>query len=203
MRYYIDVTLLPDSEVNFGFLWHKVFQQIHIALAENKLPTGESAIALSFPYYKSEHFPLGNTLRVLAPEDILLKKLRIDHWLVRFQDYLAVSSIKEVPSIVDYVRFSQKRVKGKTRLDNSLRKKAQHIHEKFGTDFGQTLNDLRHKSSFEESKLPFVNVESQSKAQDGRKPRFKLFIERHECANPEQGEFDCYGLSKTATVPWF
>lgn len=52
MDYYQDITLLPDAEVNLGFLWQKVFQQVHIALVEHKVADNRSAIALSIPKYK-------------------------------------------------------------------------------------------------------------------------------------------------------
>ena len=32
---------------------------------------------------------------------------------------------------------------------------------------------------------------------------FKLIIDREILEEPEQGVFNCYGLSKTASVPWF
>ncbi|MBL1422430.1 MAG: type I-F CRISPR-associated endoribonuclease Cas6/Csy4, partial [Alphaproteobacteria bacterium] len=44
MKYYLDITILPDEEANLGFLWHKVYQQIHIALVENKIADNQSAI---------------------------------------------------------------------------------------------------------------------------------------------------------------
>jgi len=59
MKYYLDITLLPDAETNLGFLWHKVYQQVHIALVENKVAKNQSEIAVSFPEYGSKAFPLG------------------------------------------------------------------------------------------------------------------------------------------------
>ena len=67
MNYYQDITLLPDAEANIGFLWEKVFQQVHLALVEKKNPHGKSGIAVSFPGYGNKGFPLGNKLRLLAP----------------------------------------------------------------------------------------------------------------------------------------
>ena len=37
MNYYIDITLLPDPEITLSFIQQKVYQQVHIALAENKV----------------------------------------------------------------------------------------------------------------------------------------------------------------------
>ena len=36
MKHYIEITLLPDAEVGLGFIWQKMYQQIHLALVEVK-----------------------------------------------------------------------------------------------------------------------------------------------------------------------
>jgi CRISPR-associated endonuclease Csy4 len=215
MKCYLDITLLPDAEANLGFLWQKVFQQAHIALVENgyeyarKENDGSettlrgSNIAVSFPCYGDKTYLLGNKLRLLAQEQAFLEGLGIEKWLSRLQDYVQIASIKAVPSSVSYAGFRQKRVKGEKRLEQSLQKKAKHLSDKFSLDFNSALQELKKKHAFNEEKLPYIQVESQSNSTDDRKPRFKLFIEKAELVEPQQGKFDCYGLSKTATVPWF
>ncbi|MBW6453087.1 MAG: type I-F CRISPR-associated endoribonuclease Cas6/Csy4, partial [Methyloprofundus sp.] len=79
MNYYLDITLLPDAEANLGFLWQKIFQQVHIALVDNKVADNESAIALSIVNYGDKDFPLGNKLRLLAKNEEALQKLDINH----------------------------------------------------------------------------------------------------------------------------
>ena len=111
MKYYLDITLLPDNEITLGFIWHKVYQQIHIALVENKVAENESDIALSFPQYceKDKAFPLGNKLRLFSPTQAILKKLSIATWLKQFTDYTHITSIKSVPETVnEYACFSRK-----------------------------------------------------------------------------------------------
>ncbi|MFT6209378.1 MAG: CRISPR-associated endonuclease Csy4, partial [Colwellia sp.] len=49
MKYYLDITLLPEADITLGFIWQKVYQQIHIALVDNKIGMNESAIAVAFP----------------------------------------------------------------------------------------------------------------------------------------------------------
>lgn len=215
MKYYLDITLRPNADVNLGFLWEKVFQQVHIALVENgylymrqekdgsENSLRGSKIAVSFPGYGENASPLGNKLRLLAQEQAFLEELGIEKWLSRLLDYVHIDSIKAVPGSVSYTGFRQKRVKGEKRLEQSLQKKAKHLSDKFGLDFNGTLHELKKKHAFNVEKLPYIQVESQSGVMDARKPRFKLFIEKVELAEPQQGIFDCYGLSKTATVPWF
>lgn len=215
MRYYQDTTLIPDADINLGYIWQKVFQQIHIALVESgydytrKENNGTettlrgSNIAVSFPCYGNNPYPLGNKLRLFAQEQAFLEKLDIEKWLSRLLDYVQIDSIKAVPGSVSYAGFRQKRFKGEKRLEQSLHKKAKHFSDKFGKDFNNILQELKKKHVFNEEKLPYIQVESQSSASDARKQRFKLFIEKAELAGSQQGKFDCYGLSKTATVPWF
>jgi len=207
MKYYLDITLLPDAEANLGFLWQKVFQQVHIALVDNKVGDNESAVAVSVVGYRDKDFPLGNQLRLLAASEDVLQKLDIHRWLNRLSDYCHIKPIKSVPSdVTQYARFMQKRVKGEGRIEAQLFKKAKHISEKFKVDYETCLAELKAKSQYVKSPLPFINVESQqTKKREGQgvSCQFLLFIEQALFDNPVNGTFDCYGLSKTATVPWF
>lgn len=198
MKYYLDITLLPDPEITLGFIWQKVYQQVHIALAENKIAENSSAIALAFPQYnlmgdKKTEFPLGNKLRIFAPSEELLDKLAINSWLKRFSDHTYITSVKAVPeNVSDYVCVKRKQCK--TNLSRLARRRG----KRKGETFEQAL---QHYASFndEQSKLPFINVNSLSKSE-----QFRLFIDQKKVSEATVGEFTCYGLSKeTATVPWF
>jgi len=198
MKYYLDITLLPDAEANIGFIWHKVYQQIHLALAENKTAKNESAIALSFPKY-GEEFPLGNTLRLLANEQSQLDKLNVEKWLSRLTDYTHLKSIKEVPlTVTQFARFKRKQFK--SNLDREARRRAKHKGENFE-------EALAHFQNYEtKTELPFINMTSLSTDGDASLNRnFKLFIQKEMVEEQEQGLFNCYGLSKggEGAVPWF
>ncbi|MGJ8694556.1 MAG: type I-F CRISPR-associated endoribonuclease Cas6/Csy4 [Thalassotalea sp.] len=217
MKHYLDITLLPETEITLGFIWQKVYQQVHIALvdhgyeSERKLKHGDtkilrnSKIAVSFPEYKNHAFPLGSKLRLFAQTKEELEMLDIQSWLNRLIDYVDIGSIQLVPDGVGEVVFLQKRVKGIKRLDESLQKKANHISTKFGVDFNVCLKELKAKHSFEKCLAPFIQLESQTSKQRGDRGLFQIYIEKLECTEPANGEYDCYGLalSKTATVPWF
>lgn len=217
MKYYQDITLLPDAETNLGFLWHKVYQQVHLALVERKKTNGNSDIGVSFQEYGSKNFPLGSKLRLFAPTKLQLEQLDIGKWLSRFRDYAHYTSIKEVPIQVDtFVRF--KRIQ----FDTSIERLARRRSKRKGETFEEAMNHFSavksrgkensiihihysdDKRAFtsnpkeKESKKPFILVHSLSKNK-----RFKLFIEKEEVKKAEIGEFSCYGLGKTATVPWF
>lgn len=198
MKYYLDITLLPDTEITLGFIWFKVYQQVHIALAENKIAENSSAIALAFPQYtltgdKKIEFPLGNKLRIFASSEDLLAKLAIQNWLKRFSDHTHISSIKAVPEKVsEFVCVKRKQCK--TNISRIARRRAKRKAETFeqALQYYASFND-------EQSKLPFINVNSLSK-----KEQFRLFIEQIKVNEATVGEFNCYGFSKEqATVPWF
>jgi len=59
---------------------------------------------------------------------------------------------------------------------------------------------LSYFDGFEEkqSKLPYINMNSQTNGQ-----RFRLFIEKQVMDDPQTGLYSCYGLSNTTTVPLF
>jgi len=198
MKYYLDITLLPDTEITLGFIWFKVYQQVHIALAENKIAENSSAIALAFPQYSltgnnKTDFPLGNKLRIFAPSEELLDKLAINNWLKRFSDHTHITSIKAVPEKVsEFVCVKRKQCK--TNISRLARRRAKRKEETFeqALQFYASFND-------EQSKLPFINVNSLSKNE-----QFRLFIQQEKVSKAVVGEFTCYGFSKEqATVPWF
>ena len=109
-------------------------------------------------------------------------------------------SIKTVPAEVkQYARFNRKNVK-------SIEKKAQRRAVHLAKPYDEVLAYLIEEGQSKECKLPFINVESQEskkRSQKGVSCQFLLFIEQGLFDDAVNGKFDCYGLSKTATVPWF
>ncbi|QUM81128.1 type I-F CRISPR-associated endoribonuclease Cas6/Csy4 [Moritella sp. 5] len=191
MKYYLDITLLPDAETSLGFLWHKVYQQVHIALVENKVAKNQSEVAVSFPEYGSK-FPLGAKLRLLANTKEKLELLNVGKWLKRLTDYVHCTSIKDVPDTVSsFTCFNRFQVApNKERI--ARRRVKRH---------GGTLDEaLAYFENYEEhlSKLPFINMNSLSESK-----KFKLFVNKIDVSGQCNGDFDCYGLSKVATVPLF
>tara|TARA_B100000809_G_scaffold244983_1_gene271483 strand:+ start:1295 stop:1894 length:600 start_codon:yes stop_codon:yes gene_type:complete len=199
MKYYLDITLLPDTEITLGFIWFKVYQQVHIALAENKNYQNKSDIGLSFPQYfeKDKTFPLGNKLRLFSSSKDRLEKLAITSWLKRFVEHTHITTIKTVPeSVTEYVCFSRQQFT--TNLSRLAKRRAKRHEETFE-------QALQYYASFEDeqAKLPYINVKSLSKNE-----QFKLFIDGERRCLAKNSNFTCYGLSgreegKQTTVPWF
>lgn len=209
MNYYQDITLLPDVEIALGFLWQKVYQQVHIALVEQKVDEQHSAIAVSFPGYGSNSFPLGNKLRVLAKEQAQLEKLNLAGFFSRFEDYTHLKSIQPVPESATHIAFVRHRVKGQARIEKDMLSKAQIWSTKSGQSFELCLQKMEKSKPTADSKLPFIWMESlETKAKNPTgSAKFPLFIERVEVADAREGQLNCYGLSvtrgKITSVPHF
>ena len=188
MRYYIEIKLLHNSEIGLGFLWKKVYTQVHLALAER----GGGAIGASFPDYGDKLFPLGDSLRLFSPSENELEALQISRWLERLQDYVTVSGIEKVPENVEgYAQFIRKQVKtGKER-------QARRFAKRHGIGYEEALK--RYESMEEKTlALPFIMLQSLSSNQE-----MKLFIDKKAVDKELGGDFNSYGFSKDATVPWF
>ncbi len=192
MKYYLDITLLPDAEANLGFLWQKVYQQVHLALVENKIAINQSAIAVSFPKYSDKEFPLGNKLRLFAETQEQFKQLDMGKWLHRLADYTHCTSVKEVPSTIDqFAQFKRKQ------FEVNAERLARRRVKRKGESLEQALNHFENFAG-EETNLPFLNMKSLT-SEDS----FKLFIGREILDKAGNGKFGCYGLSKGGGVPWF
>lgn len=199
MKYYLDITLLPDADVNLGFLWQRVYQQIHIALVENKTSDNISDIAVSIPEYGDKVFPLGTKLRLLSPSEKQLQLLNITKWLSRLTDYTHYTSIKQVPgSVSQFAYFKRKQFN--SNIERLARRRMQRKDETFQQAMAY-FNDFEQQRT----KLAFLNVKSLSGG-----GRFKLFIERELVDEPigNGAQFNCYGLSeraadRQAAIPYF
>ncbi len=192
MNYYQEISVLPNADIGLYFLWQKFYQQIHLALVENKRADNASAIGLAFPEYDAGKYSLGTKLQLFAEEEKLLEQMCCERWLKRLSDYLYLSHIKPVPEkLAGHACF--KHIKPKGNKENLARRRAKRK--------GETLQQaLVHYKDFKKqlSSLPYINMVSQTNGQ-----RFRLFIERRIMEQPQAGLYSCYGLSNTTTVPLF
>jgi CRISPR-associated endonuclease Csy4 len=209
MNYYQELSLLPDTDITIGFIWQKVYQQIHIALVENKVGENESAIAISFPAYGGKGYPIGNKIRLFAETKEQLADFNIHRWLSRLQDYVHIKSINLVPDNVKQVCFVRKHAKGQARIEKDMQVKAEHWANKSGKSIVECLGFLEKSKPNVELKLPYIWLESQETKSRGVNSKFPLFIKMVEVEESNTGPFNCYGLSKgnkegiLATVPHF
>ncbi|WP_217517854.1 type I-F CRISPR-associated endoribonuclease Cas6/Csy4 [Vibrio metschnikovii] len=212
MNYYQEITLLPDTDIAVGFLWQKVFQQVHIALVEHKVASNQSLVAVGFPDYRQAKFPLGSKLRLFAKEQATLEKLDIYRWLTRLEDYVHIKGVKPVPNDVTYVSFVRKQVKSPERIERDMQQKAVLWAAKSGQSLAKCLAELEQNKPTALCRLPFIYLYSQQTKQRSpeKSSKFPLFIQMQQQSTSQDGAFDCYGLSSKAngqsalaTVPYF
>jgi len=183
MQHYIDIQLKPDAEMRENVLLNKVYTKLHKALFD----LNSNSIGVSFPEYKIK---LGKTIRVHG-EQAMLNDLQGLNWLGGLSGYCNVSDILIVPENCKHRIISRKQA-------NSTEAKLRRLIKR-GSIKTEEIKSYKAKMFSQGLDNPFVELESGS---NGHKHR--RFIEfGHILENALAGEFDKFGLSKTATIPWF
>ena len=184
MDHYVDLRVFPDPESSRQWLMEVLFGRLHLALVE--LDTED--VGVSFP---EAEVTLGGNQRIHSSLGTL-RLLMGTHWLKGLQDYVETGEILPVPSLVQYRRVRRVQVRsGSARLRRRYMKR----HSVTEADAIRLYPD----SIEQRSELPYLHVDSGSTGQ-----RFRLFIEQGNLkTEPLLGTFSSYGLSDTATVPWF
>lgn len=184
MEYYCDIKVLPDPEASEPILISNLFSKLHRALV--KLSAND--IGVSFPKVGKT---LGDTVRLHSTEERLTELFSID-WLKGLRDYCSVQQVNAIPNKVTYRTVSRVQAK------SASNKRKRSIAKGWLTE----AEALAKISDTQQNRLnlPFVQISSASTKQN----HVKLFIKhgRAQVVSVE-GKFNCYGLSKTATIPWF
>lgn len=192
MKFYQEISLLPNADIGVYFIWKNLYRQIHLSLVNNKASKNQSAIGAAFPEYNADKYSIGTKLRLFADNKDTLEQMQCDKWLTGLSDYVCLSPIKPVPDkLAGHACFRHIKLKGNK--EKLARRRAMRKGETF-------QEALFHYTNYEEqqSKLPFINITSRTNGQS-----FRLFIEMQKMAQPQTGFYSCYGFSKTSTVPLF
>lgn len=185
MDAYLELQLLPDPEFPPAMLMNALFAKLHRALVSH----GEGRIGISFPDVGTGQ--LGQRLRLHGQAGDL-EKLMASNWLQGMRDHLAAFAIRPVPEGASHRRVS--RVQAKSSVER-LRRRAMHRHQLSPEAAAERIPD----SAAKRLSLPYLTLNSQSTGQ-----QFHLFINHQPPqAQATPGEFNAYGLSQTATIPWF
>ncbi len=196
MKYYQELTIIPDPEIAPYFIWSKIFSQIHIALAEMKNKHDTSSIGVSFPDYhydeKGKSSKLGLKLRIFAPSQKDLETLNHDKWLDRLTDYVHVKRIKEVPmdKVKSYVSVHRYRFK-------PVEVQAQTLSDKLVISYEDAMVTVDKRTS--EKSVPYIQMRSQT-----NQSNYRLRILQQSCDKSKAGSFNTYGMNGMeghATVP--
>jgi CRISPR-associated endonuclease Csy4 len=200
MNYYIEVTLMENEKFSPYELWSQFYPQLHLALVEVKNADNKVNIGFSFPQYRFHQDKgvgfIGTKLRLFAESEADLKKLDIRRWLERLEDYVHITSIREVPSDTKgYAIYKRKQVK------TNAPRLARHRVKRGDIGFNEAL--ARYSNVVTTTNLPYIEMRSLSTSDQQSEKRFKLFIEKQSATKSETQVFSTYGLSSVSSVPEF
>jgi CRISPR-associated endonuclease Csy4 len=181
MDHYIDIQVLPDPEFKATTLLNAVYSKLHRALVS----LGREDLGVSFP--EAAKAP-GSLLRLHSGK-ASLESLMALGWLKGLRDYTQVSAPAPVPTNAEFVRVQRVQPKQTAaRLRRAVKRNS--LQE---SEAEAILGD---RVPF---KKPYFRLQSESTGQS-----FLLFIEQSNPQDyPVEGPYNTYGLSQTATVPWF
>ncbi len=187
MDHYQELRLLPDPEFPATVLLSALFAKLHRALVD--LPDPRSGI--SFPGYDAKLPGLGNRLRIHGSA-VALDALAVRPWMSGMRDHVAVGPITLSPVTDQSVLV--RRVQAKS-SPARLRRRLVRRHG-LSPETALVRQPMR---DGERLSMPWLEVRSISTGQ-----RFRLFIDQEVRPGPPvPGRFSPYGLSATATLPWF
>lgn len=187
MDHYLDIHLRPDPEFPSPQLMGALFAKLHRAL----VALLEESIGISFPALDEQRPWLGEHLR-LHGTCAALDRLMAQPWLRGMRDHLRLGELLAVPTDARHRQVRRVQVKSSP---ERLRRRQIRRHGFSEEEARQRIPD----SAARTLDLPYLHLRSQSSGQS-----FRLFI-RHAPVQdaPVAGRFNRYGLSDSATVPWF
>ncbi|MBZ5488842.1 type I-F CRISPR-associated endoribonuclease Cas6/Csy4 [Halomonas aquamarina] len=189
MDHYIDIRLRPDPDFSEPMLMGALYNKLHRALFDLQ----ENGIGVSFPLCKHgiRARTLGGHLRLHGTR-MSLEQLMAASWLTGMRDHTNVSEVQPVPADAKHRNVARRQFNTGSPSRAKRYAKRHDISESEAREIYANVAEKR-------IELPFVQINSRSTQQ-----RFALFIEHGKPqATPVAGAFNHYGLSPTATVPWF
>lgn len=187
MDHFVDIDLRPDPEFSSHQLLAALYAKLHRAL----VALSSDAIGVSFPRFDSKSPDLGGRLRLHGELGVLSTLLARD-WLAGIRDHVALTQPAPVPLNVKHRRVGRVQVKSSPERMRRRLMLRQNIDEQAAR---QRIPD----ESARLTHLPFIQLRSASSGQT-----FRLFIEHGPIQpNAVAGDFNAYGLSQRATIPWF
>jgi len=187
MDHYIDITLRPDPEFPPAILMNALFSKLHRGLVD----WGGRDIGVSFPDVAPGKRTLGARLR-LHGSKASLEQLMSNGWTHGMRDHTEIGATTAVPVETSYRIV--RRVQAKSSPER-LRRRLM-VRKAIEAEEARTAIP---DSAAEMLPLPYVEIRSRTTGQ-----QFKLFVEHLPLqASPTSGEFGSYGLSQSASVPWF
>jgi CRISPR-associated endonuclease Csy4 len=185
MDAYLDIALLPGPEFAPTLLMNALFAKLHRALVAR----GAGDIGVSFP--EAGPMALGGRLRLHGRGGALAELMAAD-WLAGMRDHIRLGGVGPVPG--DVRHRVVRRVQAKSNPERLRRR----LVARKGID-AEAARRAIPDGAAERLSLPYLELSSQSTGQ-----RFRLFVEHLPVQDQAvDGTFSAYGLSPSATVPWF
>jgi len=183
MDYYINITLKPDSNMRENVFLNQAYSKLHGVLVSLK----STDIGVSFPKYK---VVLGNVIRIHGSAD-RLEQLQPSQWLGELINQCDLSKILPVPSSTCHRVCSREQPNmSKSKLNRLIKRgsiSSDQVKGYVAKMFGQGISH------------PFLELKSVSNGHKHR--RYIAFSPITQ--QPTLGAFDQFGLSKSASIPWF
>lgn len=203
MTYYLELTLMDNSDFSFYELWSKVYTQLHLAFVEHLDEQKKIPFGVSFPQYRVNPQKklgfLGSKVRIFAHSEHELQQLNVEKWLERLMDYVHLTKPREVPQdkVVGYALFYRvnPRLSLKQRIANQAQRRNISLDEA-----------KQHFEKYVEQPMlePYISLKSLSAKREENIDRFyNLYIGKSPADEAKDGKFGTYGLSRTVTVPEF
>lgn len=185
--HYVDITVVPDPETGVPELLGALYDKLHRALVAQR----RTDIGVSFPDYSMNPRNLGASLRLHGQDDVLRSLLQAD-WLKGMRDHVRMTEITAVPATARHRMISRQQFK--TNVHRLRRRRMRRKNETAEQAARAIPSTVERRPT-----LPFVRLHSGSTRQT-----FCLFVQMGALSDtPTKGQFNSYGLSPSATVPWF
>jgi len=183
MKYYVDIKMEADEDIPIYFIRNKVYTKLHKALCD----LDANDIGISFPKYSIK---LGDVIRIHATDD-RLKALQALNWLGGLSGYCDVSDILPIPEQVKYRVIS--------RVQSNMTEAKLRRLIKRGSILPEEIKTYKAKMYAAGLDNPYLELQSNSNGHKYRRYiQFGGLLQNHT-----KGEFDQFGLSRTASIPWF
>lgn len=186
MDHYIEINILPDPEFSPSLLMNALHSKLHRALVLLDCKD----IGLSFPDYSEKPSRLGDRIRLHGNQQRLTELMAMN-WLTGMRDHIRVGEVSGTPETVRAIIVRRVQVKSNAAR---IRRRQIRRHGFSEEEALQRIPDSMEKRLH----LPFLTLRSHSSEQV-----FRLFIQQVQATLSVGGNFNSYGLSGEATVPYF
>jgi CRISPR-associated endonuclease Csy4 len=183
MNYYIEITLVPDSEMPLNRLFNVMYTKLHKALCD----LHSTNIGVSFPKYQINS---GNVLRIHG-EALMLSNLQGLNWIGGMRGYCTISDITPIPTGTKFRTVS--------RIQPTMSPAKMRRLVKRGSLKQEEAKDYKSRMFASGLNNPYLELISSSNGNKHR--RYIKFGTVQDMAT--EGGFDQFGLSNRSTIPWF